>query len=74
MGLHDKWVNNYLFAVQGVGIVFVAFFLAAYLGGLPSTAVLHSEGAFRVPLMAIGVVFLLLILSAVIIAVALKKK
>ena len=44
--------------------MFVGIFLAAYLGGLPTTAVLHSEAAFRIPLFIFGSVLLFLVLSA----------
>jgi len=62
-----------LFAVQGIGAVFVGIFLAAYLGGLPTTAVLHSEPAFRIPLYILGVTLLVLVLSALVLAVLSKK-
>jgi hypothetical protein len=62
--LSDKKINRFLFAVQGVGAVFVGIFLAAYLGGLPSTAVLHSEPAFRIPLFILGAVLVFMLLSA----------
>jgi hypothetical protein len=62
--LSDKKINKFLFAVQGVGAVFVGIFLAAYLGGLPSTTVLHSEPAFRIPLFILGAVLVFLLVSA----------
>jgi hypothetical protein len=67
--LTDKKVSNFLFFTQGVGAIFVGIFLAAYLGGLPSTNVLHNEAAFRIPLTILGVVLLVLILATVIVAV-----
>jgi hypothetical protein len=66
--LTDKQTAKFLFAVQGIGAVFVGIFLAAYLGGLPTTAVLHSEPAFRIPLTIFGVVLLVLVLSAFVLA------
>jgi hypothetical protein len=79
--LGDKKLNKFLFAVQGIGAVFVSIFLGAYLGGLlaaylyniPSTTVLHSEPAFRIPLIISGAVLLVLILSSVILAVRSKQ-
>jgi hypothetical protein len=62
--LSDRKLNKFLFAVQGVGAVFVGVFLAAYLGGLPSTDVLHSEAVFRIPLFILGAVLVFLLLSA----------
>jgi hypothetical protein len=62
--LSDKKINKFLFAIQGLGAVFVGIFLAAYLGGLPSTDVLHSEPTFRIPLFIFGAVLVFLLLSA----------
>lgn len=69
LGLTDKRISTFLFAVQGVGIVFVGIFLTVYLGGLPSTAVLHSEPAFRIPLDVFGIALLVLVLSTVVLAI-----
>jgi Zn-dependent protease with chaperone function len=71
--LSDKRISNFLFVTQGIGIVFVGIFLAAYLGGLPSTNVLHSEDAFRLPLTILGVVLLVLILATIIVAAFQRK-
>jgi hypothetical protein len=72
--LSDKQTDIFLFAVQGVGAVFVGIFLAAYLGGLPTTLVLHSEPVFRIPLYILGVVFLVMVLSALVLAALSKKE
>ena len=71
--LNDKTVTRFLFAVQGVGAVFVGLFLAAYLGGLPTTAVLHSELAFRIPLFIFGAALLALIIAGCIFAIFKKE-
>ena len=73
MRLSDRRIATFLFALQGVGAVFVGIFLAAYLGGLPSTVVLHSEPAFRIPLIIFGAVLLVLVASALVLAVLSKK-
>lgn len=74
MRLSDKQINAFLFAAQGVGAVFVGIFLAAYLAGLPSTDVFHSEPVFRIPLTIFGVVLLVMVLVASVLAVLSKKK
>ena len=77
MQSNDKRLANFLFAVEGLGIVFVVIFLAAYLGGLfynPQTTVLHSEPAFKVPLMIFGGVFLALTLAGSILAALIRDK
>jgi len=66
-------LNKFLYVIEAVGAVFVAFFLAAYLGGLPTTAVLHSLDVFRIPLFGLGAALLALIVSAVVLA-ALKRR
>ncbi len=70
----NKNLGKLLYATQGVGAVFVAIFLAAYLGGLPSTDVLHSEPIFRIPLIIFGAALLILILATVIMAAYLRKR
>ena len=63
MALANKKITALLYSVEGVGIVFVAVFLAAYLGGLPTTTVLHSEPAFKIPLIIFGAALVILILD-----------
>jgi hypothetical protein len=67
--LSGSQMTKFLFALEGVGIVFVGIFLVAYLGGLPTTAVLHSEPVFRLSLTVIGLAFLVIILATVILAI-----
>jgi hypothetical protein len=74
---NNKTTRALLFALQGVGAVFVGFFLAAYLGGMfmnPSTTVLHSEPAFKIPLMIFGAALLVLTLAIFIVSAMSKKK
>jgi hypothetical protein len=73
MRFGEKRVTQFLYATQGVGAVFVSIFLAAYLAGLPSTDVLHSEPAFRIPLIVFGAAFSVMILATAIVA-ALRKE
>jgi Zn-dependent protease with chaperone function len=70
----QKHVNKLLFATQGVGAVFVIVFLSAYMAGLPGTNVLHSEPAFRIPLIVFGAALLVLILATVILAAKFRSK
>ena len=74
MRLSEKQVNTFLFAAEGVGAAFVGIFLAAYLAGLPTTDVYHSELAFRIPLSILGVVLLVMMLSAFVLAALSKKE
>jgi pyridoxal/pyridoxine/pyridoxamine kinase len=74
MQFTERNINTLLFATQGVGALFVAVFLAAYLGGLPSTNVLHSELAFRILLIIFGAALLLLIPVTVIVAAYIRRR
>ncbi len=67
-------ITRFLLVTEGVGAVFTAFFLAAYLLGLPSTKVLHSQPAFNIPLVIFGSVLLALILAALVLAVSVFRK
>jgi hypothetical protein len=67
--LSGSQMTKFLFALETVGIVFVGIFLVSYLGGLPTTAVLHSEPVFRLSLTVIGLAFFVIILATVILAI-----
>lgn len=73
MPLASNKINTLLFSVEGIGLVFVVIYLAAYLGGLPTTNVLQNQPAFRIPLTILGVVLLVLILATVVLAGFSKK-
>jgi hypothetical protein len=74
MQLNNKQINMFLFAAEGIGAIFVSIFSAAYLLGLPSTAVLHSEPAFRTTLSILGVLLIAIALLALAIAALMKRK
>jgi hypothetical protein len=74
--MNDNKVTTVLFAVEGVGAVFVGLFLAAYLGGLfvvPQTTVFHSIPEVKLALGILGGVLLVLILVAVVLAILERK-
>jgi len=71
--LRERQITTFLFAVQSVGAAFVGIFLAAYLAGLPTTIVYHEEPIFRIPLIILGMILLVMMLSAFVL-VALSKK
>ena len=76
MRLSEKQLNAFLFATEGVGAAFVIIFLAAYLGGLfvvPQTTVFHSVPEVRLTLAILGIILLLMVLSALVLASLSKK-
>ncbi len=71
-----RGTSKFLFAVEGVGAVFVGIFLAAYLGGLfvvPQTTVFHSDPAVKLALTVLGAALLVLILVSVVLAIAKRR-
>ncbi|MGA3112787.1 MAG: hypothetical protein ABSE15_12330 [Candidatus Bathyarchaeia archaeon] len=73
MALENKKLSTVIYSIEGVGAVFVVIFLAAYLGGLPTTNVLQNQPAFRIPLTVLGVLLLILILAGTILAIKYRK-
>jgi len=75
--LTNKQIKGFLFAVEGVGAVFVSIFMIVYLAGLsrlPSDVVYHSEPAVRMPMSIIGAVLVVLVLVALVLAVVISRK
>ena len=76
MRLSEKQLNAFLFATEAIGAVFVIIFLAAYLGGLfvvPQTTVFHSVPEVRLTLAILGIILLLMVLSALVLAILSKR-
>ena len=73
MKLNDDRVSQFLLAAEGINVIFMAFFIVAYLGGLPGTAVLHSEPIFRIPLAILGPVLVFLIVIRALVIVVPKE-
>jgi hypothetical protein len=74
--LTSKQMNGFLFAIEGVGAVFVGIFLSVYVAGLkdvPMNVVYHSEPFVRGVLSGLGAVLLVLALAALIAAYVKRK-
>jgi hypothetical protein len=72
--LKEVATKRFFYIFEGLGAIFVAIFLAAYLVGIPTTTVYHSEAAIRYTLFVIGAILLELIISASAIAALAKSK
>lgn len=76
METSGRGTSKFLFAVEGVGAVFVGIFLAAYLGGLfvvPQTTVFHSDPTIKLTLTVLGAALLVLVLVTVVLAFVKRK-
>jgi len=71
--IDDKKLTKFLYVIEGVGASFVTIFLAAYLAGIPTTVVYHSEPIIRIPLFIIGAVLVELVICAVVLAALTKR-
>jgi hypothetical protein len=67
-------INQLLFAIEGIGAVFTGIFLSAYLAGIPTTVVYHSNLAARLTLAVTGIISLVLILLTIIFAIVKASK
>lgn len=79
MELGAKQKNVLLYLTQGIGILFVIFFLTAYfggrvLGGVSSTATLNNDPNFILLQSVIGVLFIVFVIVTLVFAVMVKQK
>ncbi len=58
----NKQTQILLYSAEGIGAVFVVIFLAAYLAGLPTTTVYHSDFIVKMLLSVFGAILLILVL------------
>jgi hypothetical protein len=72
--LEGGQVSRFLFALEGIGAIFLGAFLVAYLMGLPTSAVYHSDPTLRMVLSIFGGSLIVLILFALIISVFRKRR
>ncbi len=77
MQLTNRQLSGLLYAVEGVGAIFVGLFISVYVAGLsqlPRDVVYHSYPAIRVPMSIIGTILIALILGALAIGLLIKQK
>ena len=72
--MNKRQMNLFLYLVEGIGAVFVAVFLSAYLFALPSMGVLHGEPIIKLLLSTFGALFLVLIAVSVALSFTVKAE
>jgi ABC-type transport system involved in multi-copper enzyme maturation permease subunit len=72
--LNDSQISKLLFALEGIGAIFLGAFLIAYLMGLPTYTVYHSDPTLRMLLSFLGALLLILVLIALLISALNTKK
>ncbi len=72
--MNDDQISKFLFAFEGIGAIFVGAFLLAYLMGLPTYVVYHSDPNLRMILSLFGGLLIILIIIGLLISFFYKKK
>ena len=72
--LNDNQISKFLIALEGVGVIFLGSFLVAYLTGLPTDVVYHSDPTLRMILSVFGGILLIIIIFGLLISAFNKKK
>jgi len=72
--LNDDQISKFLFAFEGIGAIFVGAFLLAYLTGLPTYVVYHSDPNLRMILSLFGGLLIILIIIGFLVSFCYKKK
>lgn len=72
--MNDDKISNFLVAFEGIGAVFAGAFLLAYLLGLPTDVVYHSDTNLRLVLSIVGGIFVLPTLLTTVVFIRTKEK
>ena len=72
--MKDSQISKLLFVFEGIGVIFLGAFLVAYLMGLPTYVVYHSDPTLRMILSLFGGLLILLVSIALLITALNKKK
>jgi hypothetical protein len=72
--LNESQISKFLIAFEGIGTIFAGAFLIAYLSGLPTDVVYHSDPTLRMILSIFVGLLIVFVLLAFLISVMIKKK
>ena len=72
--MDDNQISKFLFAIEGIGAIFVGAFLSAYLMGLPTYVVYHSDPNLRSILSLFGAVLIVLVITSLVVSFLMRKK
>lgn len=72
--MNDSQASKLLFALEGIGAIFLGAFLLAYLMGLPTQTVYHSDPTLRMILSLFGGLLLVLALIALAVSIIKRRK
>lgn len=72
--MDENQISSLLVAFEGIGAIFAGAFLLAYLLGLPTDVVYHSDPNLRLVLTIVGGIFVLLTFVTIVVFMRTKKK
>jgi hypothetical protein len=72
--MKNQYLASLVFLAQGIGIVFLGIFLAAFYVPMPSNDTLIGDPNFRTPISIFGLIFIALIVISIIAAYVVKRK
>ena len=73
LALNNNQKSKFLYVFDGIGAIFIGAFLLAYLSGLPTDLVYHSEPILRMVLSLFGGLFIILIIIGFLVLAVNKK-
>ena len=72
--MNESQISKFLFTFEGIGVILAGSFLIAYLSGLPTNVVYHSDPTLRMILSLFGGLLIVLVLLGLLISSLNRKK
>ncbi len=66
--MNESQISKFLFTFEGIGVILAGSFLLAYLSGLPTDVVNHSDPTLRIVLSIFGGVAIILVFAGLLIS------
>ena len=71
--MNESQISKFLYTFEGIGVLLAGSFLIAYLSGLPTDVVNHSDPTLRIVLSIFGGVAIILIFAGLLISKFTKR-
>ena len=71
--MNESQISKFLFTCEGIGVILAGSFLIAYLSGLPTDVVNHSDPTLRIVLSIFGGVAIILVFAGLLISKFTKR-
>ena len=71
--MNESQISKFLYTFEGIGVILAGSFLIAYLSGLPTNVVNHSDPTLRIVLSIFGGVAIILVFAGLLISKFTKR-